>query len=106
LLIAGRGPRADSPVSSTDDALARANGFPALLPQDNATSKGNLPKSLSTSHLGAPMVRRLGPKLHLVCISFCILFILQMSWERLFCASVRLMIKAREGVVNGFHTSS
>ena len=52
-----------------DDALARANGLPGLMPaqalaQDSATSKNSLPKSASTSHLGGlnqmppgPMVR-------------------------------------------------
>ena len=54
---AGQGGRAGSPVSSTDDALARANGMPGLPPaqaqaQDSATSKNSLPKSASTSHLG------------------------------------------------------
>ncbi|KAK9909362.1 hypothetical protein WJX75_001049 [Coccomyxa subellipsoidea] len=55
--LPGQGGRAGSPVSSTDDALARANGMPGLPPaqaqaQDSATSKNSLPKSASTSHLG------------------------------------------------------
>ncbi|BDA42678.1 probable AP2-like ethylene-responsive transcription factor PLT2 at N-terminal half [Coccomyxa sp. Obi] len=53
--LPGQGGRTGSPVSSTDDALARANGLPGLLPpqaQDSATSKNALPKSASTSHLG------------------------------------------------------
>ncbi len=64
---AGQGGRAGSPVSSTDDGLARGKGLPGLLPpqgQDSATSKNSLPKSASTSHLGGlnqmppgPMVR-------------------------------------------------
>ena len=66
---AGQGGRTGSPVSSTDDALARANGLPGLLPpqaQDSASSKNALPKSASTSHLGTLKQMPPGPMVRLI----------------------------------------